>query len=548
MPKFVSPLAPTPVNSEIHKDLESSQSSDLNRDGQAFFKQKDSYEPAHVGSNILADRPLQDEVVDGQSANEYISPMDLLVGQMLPNIVNGQPVDGGRLAHKVDQALSMAEKNGDPVLYKQGMDTLATFCGLSLGKGLDIKGRDDVQTLFDNRQAHRFGLDAADVSDALAPRPTDGRRARIVATLNPEADQNTLDKMVAAGMEVARFNPAHADITTLRSCIQRVRQAGENNGRDVAIQIDLAGPKIRLGNFKNPNHQKFNDIFLIQGETVTLTTADILGDPKLLPVDYPTLAKDVRPGESIFMNDGTVHLRATKVREEGPNATGIVEAEVLEGGKVWDRKGINLPDSTLSVETITEADLEVLDGLLESVDMVALSFVRSASDIEQLKKEMKARGRVVPVIAKIERQEPLAELEAITQAADAVMVARGDLGVEIGYDKVPQVEARINALGNRYGKPTMVATEVLLSMAKGETRPSRADVHALNDAICHQGADMIMLGKETSFPDNPERVVQAAAKIIRQAEHDLWQAKTSEPSGGSLLSVLVQQHKASKGD
>lgn len=359
-----------------------------------------------------------------------------------------------------------------------------------------------------------------DPVEVFGPPPPDGRRTRIVATINPKATDVQLRDMIRAGLDVARFNSAHATPEELEAVMARVRLEAEKLGREVRIQLDISGPKIRLGKFENPENLEYNDIWLKTGDTVQLSSADKLGTPTRLPVDLESLGKDVKPGDRLFMNDGLVELRIEKVGQDA-EGNALVDAKVVQGGKVWDRKGINMPDSNLSLPTVTDEDLKYLDVLADDLDLLAVSFARKPEDILYAREQLRARGVDIPIIAKIERPEALANLETIAAVSDALMVARGDLGVEIGRENVPPAERRINALGNRLGKPTMVATEVLMSMAKGDARASRGDVEALYSAVYDQGADAVMLGKESSFPEKPGVVVREAALCIGRAELDL---------------------------
>ena len=339
------------------------------------------------------------------------------------------------------------------------------------------------------------------------------RRTRVVATINPKVTDLQLQQMVMAGMNVARFNTAHGNVDELIDLIQRTRKAAATVGMPMSIQVDLEGPKMRLGKFENPKGLEFNDIVLTAGQKLTLTSKDVLGNANLLPVSVSTLATDVKPGQPIFLNDGLVKLTVTSTNP----ADGTVEAEVMVGGKVWDNKGINLPQSKLSAPTITEADLANLTALLPHVDLVAPSFVRSAADVTFLRARMTDLGRVVPIIAKIERPEALDDIDAIALEADGLMVARGDLGVEIGFENVPEAEREVISVGHAYGKPVVVATEVLPSMTK-ELRPTHGESAALFSAVSDHDVEAIMLGKETSFAKDPAETVRAAIMLINRAE------------------------------
>lgn len=445
--------------------------------------------------------------------------------------------EAAAIAKSVDQVLRLAEMAGNPKAYADAKAVLKHLANLT-PQYIDAEGSKLLKQLLVRWDAHVFGTGAADPAEVFCGHPLADRRARIVATLNPKATEAQLGEMVAAGMDVARINTAHGSPEDLLALIQRFRSACATFGRSIPVEIDLPGPKIRLGKFANPKQLEFNDIFLNKGEKLTLTTAEVLGDPTLLPVEYPTLADDVKPGEPIYLNDGTVQLKASKVYKDA-QGNGVVEAEVAVPGKVWDRKGINLPGSSLSIKTITDDDIQILDKLLPAVDLVAPSFVRFASDVLELRAEMQKRGKVVPIIAKIERPEGMANLDQIAAVADGLMVARGDLGVEIGLENVPAAERRINAVGNVLGKPVMVATEVMMSMVK-DSRPTRGDVEGVYSAIHDQGADAIMLAKETTAGVNPAEVICTASLLISRAEKNL----AEEPFYPEKLKDLEETQKS----
>ncbi|MCC7073020.1 MAG: pyruvate kinase [Deltaproteobacteria bacterium] len=442
------------------------------------------------------------------------------------------------IVNTADETLRIADRFGNTAVFVQTKALLRHLAGLP-GTNIDEAGRAELTTLLARYDARPVGLQPFDPADIISQPPAKDRRTRIVATINPRATEAQLKKMITAGMDVARFNTAHGTVEEQVALMKRIRAAAASLGRPVSIQIDLEGPKIRLGKFANPQNLEFNDIWLKEGAKLQLTTNDVLGTSALLPVDYPTLCSDVKVGDPIFLNDGTVELTVLAVDKR----TGTVDAEVVLGGKVWDRKGINLPRSQLSVRTITDEDLANLGALLPHVDLVATSFVRGPEDVLFLRERMRALGRVVPIIAKIERPEGLQHLEQITMVADALMVARGDLGVEIGYENVPPAERRINAMGKLHGKPTIVATEVLMSMVKDPSRPSRGDVEGLYAAVFDRGADAIMLGKETSFPEHPGEVIAAANRVIEKAESerrlDPWRSGLPEPGAGASPTTIA---------
>jgi pyruvate kinase len=422
-------------------------------------------------------------------------------------------------ASKFNDVMVKAEAAGHPRAFTKAMALLQYMIG-DKGPGLDAGATKVLGELSAKWADHKFGSGAADPANVFSPAPPDGRRARIVATINPKVTPEQLRGMLRAGLNVARFNSAHAKPEKLEEVMALVRSEAEKLGKDVRIQLDISGPKIRLGKFENPDNLEFNDIWLKTGQTVELSNAPGLGTKTRLPVDLESFAADVKVGDRLFMNDGLVEIKVTK---EGTDADGnaLMEAEVVQGGKVWDRKGINMPDSDLSLPTITDDDKEVLKVLADDLDLLAVSFARKPEDIIEAREVLRGHGVDIPIIAKIERPEGMTNLESIAAVSDALMVARGDLGVEIGRENVPAAERAINDIGNRLGKPTMVATEVLMSMAKGDARATRGDIEAMYSAIHEQGADAVMLGKEASYPDDPSVVVREASIAIDRAEQDL---------------------------
>ena len=483
--------------------------------------------PRPFAKHALADALLamRTSVADATATGVLLSQQPGVSGNSLDKVVAA-----------VDDVLRLARTAGNPLAWGQAHALVKHLASLP-AVHIDAAARETMRTLLARVEATPLATTQPfDPADVFGPAPTRDRRARVVATINPKASDAQLRDMIAAGMDVARFNTAHGTIAEQIALMKRVRGAAAASGKTVTIQIDLEGPKIRLGKFANPNKLEFNDQILKTGEHVTLTTKDVLGSPQLLPVDFPTLCDDLHVGEPVFLNDGTVELRVTSIDK----AAGTLACDVVMGGKVWDKKGINLPQTQLSVRTITNEDVANLAALLPHVDLVASSFVREAADILFLRAKMTELGRVVPIIAKIERREGLENLDQIALVSDALMVARGDLGVEIGYENVPGAERRITAAGKLYGKPIMVATEVLMSMVKDPSRPSRGDVEGLYAAISDRGADAIMLGKETSFPAHPAEVVRAASRIMEKAEAERREA----PYQGGLDEPQTRQPEA----
>lgn len=332
------------------------------------------------------------------------------------------------------------------------------------------------------------------------------RRAKIVCTLGPATSTyEMVYELIDAGMNVARLNMSHGDYDAHEQRLDLVRRAAKEAGRPVGVFADLQGPKIRLGRFAD-------DMVILQpGARFTITTEDCWGDVNRCSTTLKTLTKDVSPGDEILVNDGAIHLRALEVTD-----TDVV-TEVIVGGPVSDNKGINLPGVAVSVPAMSEKDEQDLRWALEKgVDMVALSFVRSASDIEKVHEIMDEVGRRIPVIAKIEKPQAMADLTGIAQAFDAVMVARGDLGVELPFEDVPNAQQEIITVARMNAKPVIVATQMLESMISAP-RPTRAEATDVANAILN-GADAVMLSGETAMGKYPIEAVDTMARIIRKTE------------------------------
>ena len=312
-------------------------------------------------------------------------------------------------------------------------------------------------------------------------------------------------------MDVARLNMSHGDYADHESNLRNVRAASAATGRPVGVLADLQGPKIRLGRFASGKE------VLVEGATFAITTDDIAGDVNRCSTTFKGLPGDVQVGDSILIDDGRLMLRATEV-----TATDVI-TEVEVGGPVSNNKGINLPGVAVSVPAMSEKDTDDLRWALRNgVDMVALSFVRSAKDIEVVHQVMEEEGRRVPVIAKIEKPQAVENLDEIIDAFDAFMVARGDLGVELPLEEVPLVQKRIVTAARRWAKPVIVATQMLESMISSP-RPTRAEASDVANAIL-DGADAVMLSGETSVGEYPVVTVKTMARIVDNTEsHGLEQ-------------------------
>ncbi|TDC62723.1 pyruvate kinase, partial [Streptomyces hainanensis] len=332
------------------------------------------------------------------------------------------------------------------------------------------------------------------------------RRAKIVCTLGPATDSyERIVALVEAGMDVARLNLSHGAHREHELRYQRVRRAAEEKGRSIGILADLQGPKIRLGSFRE------GPVLLENGDEFTITTEDVAGDVNRCGTTYPGLVSDVRPGERILVDDGRVALEVTAV--EGPE----VRTVVVEGGLVSDHKGLNLPGVAVSVPALSHKDIEDLRWALRTgVDVIALSFVRSGDDIKDVHRVMAEEGRFLPVIAKIEKPQAEENLRDIVDAFDGIMVARGDLGVEVPLESVPLVQKRAVALARRNAKPVIVATQMLDSMIES-SRPTRAEASDVANAVM-DGTDAVMLSGETSVGRYPVETVRTMSRIVAAAE------------------------------
>ncbi|HSV64776.1 MAG TPA: pyruvate kinase [Mycobacteriales bacterium] len=332
------------------------------------------------------------------------------------------------------------------------------------------------------------------------------RRAKIVCTLGPAtATPERVAELVAAGMDIARLNFSHGSHADHARSYQMVRDAADASGRAVGILADLQGPKIRLGRFAA------GPVEWRPGDEVVITTENVPGTADRVSTTYRELPKDVVPGNRLLVDDGKLSLEV--VRVSGPD----VHLLVIEGGPVSDNKGLSLPGIAISVPTLSEKDAEDLRFALSlRVDVVALSFVRSPADAELCRAIMDEEGERVPLIAKIERPEAVELLPEIVQEFDAIMVARGDLGVELPLEQVPLVQKRAVQLARELARPVIVATQMLDSMIEN-SRPTRAEASDVANAVL-DGADAVMLSGETSVGRYPVESVQTMARIIETVD------------------------------
>lgn len=342
-------------------------------------------------------------------------------------------------------------------------------------------------------------------------------RTKIVATLGPSTNTDDMvEQLIRVGVDVFRVNCAHANHDEIGQIVRRVRRQAKRVGRVVGILADLQGPKIRVGKLKNSE-----PIYLKRGGKVIIdVTPDTIGETQKdgvvrIGTGYERLAKDVSAGERILLDDGNLEVKVTSV--DGPR----IHTRVVHGGMLIQSKGINLPGTSVSAGCLSKKDLADLSCVLKNeVDFVALSFVREASDVVELRRHIKKRNGDVHIIAKIERPEAVKNLAAILAEADALMVARGDMGVEMGPEAVPPVQKRIIELANQAKKPVITATQMLESMIVNP-RPTRAEASDVANAI-YDGTSAVMLSGETASGKYPVRTVKTMEKIVRSAEREAY--------------------------
>ncbi|SDM13101.1 pyruvate kinase [Streptomyces wuyuanensis] len=335
------------------------------------------------------------------------------------------------------------------------------------------------------------------------------RRAKIVCTLGPSTDSyEQIKALVDAGMDVARFNLSHGTYADHEERYHHVRKASDETGRSVGVLADLQGPKIRLGRFQE------GPVLLERGDEFTITVEPVEGDRDICGTTHAGLASDVTPGERILVDDGRVSLEVTAV--DGPR----VRTTVVEGGVISDHKGLNLPGVAVSVPALSDKDVDDLRWAIRTgADIIALSFVRTARDIEDVHRIMDEEGRRLPVIAKIEKPQAVDNIDDIVAAFDGLMVARGDLGVEMPLEQVPLVQKRAIKLARRNAKPVIVATQMLDSMIEN-SRPTRAEASDVANAVI-DGTDAVMLSGETSVGKHPVETVRTMSRIVEAAEQEI---------------------------
>ncbi|NPA42787.1 MAG: pyruvate kinase [Chlorobi bacterium] len=333
------------------------------------------------------------------------------------------------------------------------------------------------------------------------------KKTKVIATLGPATESYEIKKrMVEAGVNVFRINFSHADYASTEEQIRQIRQISKELGVYPGILADLQGPKIRIGEMEAP-------ALLEEGQTFTLTTRPVTGTAREARINYEALPREVKPGEIILLDDGKIQLEVVSTDTEQNIVT-----RVIQGGVLRSKKGVNLPDTDISIPALTPKDLQDLDFIARSdFDWLALSFVRSARDIVELKNLLKQKyDSDLPVIAKIEKPEAVKNIKSIIRVSDGVMVARGDLGIEIHVEKVPMIQKKIVKLARKHKKPVIIATQMMESMMENLI-PSRAEVNDVANSVM-DGADAVMLSGETSVGKHPVEVVERVTEIIRRVQ------------------------------
>lgn len=356
-------------------------------------------------------------------------------------------------------------------------------------------------------------------------------RTKIVCTIGPSSrNLRALEGLITAGMDVARLNFSHGTHQEHAAALAAVRRIAAACDRPVAILQDLAGVKIRIGDIAA------GSVLLETGSEVILTSRPVPGDAREISVTYPDLPKSVAPGDTLILADGDIELKVVDI--QGSN----IRCRVVVGGTLTAHKGINLPSRSLPAPGLTSKDRDDLDfGLAQGVEYVALSFVRSADNVFEARRFLEDRGRQVPLIAKIEKHEALEEIDAIIDAVDGIMVARGDLGIETPLEHVPFLQKMLIEKSNRAGKPVITATQMLRSMVENP-RPTRAEVADVANAIL-DGTDAVMLSEETASGRYPIEAARMMARIAtdaeRQAPFDVWHRRVESDRVQSLPDAVA---------
>jgi pyruvate kinase len=353
-------------------------------------------------------------------------------------------------------------------------------------------------------------------------------KTKIIATIGPATSSyEMLKKIIKAGVDVCRINFSHGSHEEHKKVIDNVKRINEELGTYISLLGDLQGPKLRIGEVEN------NKILLTKGETVILTTEKCVGTVEKLYINYPQLPKDVEKGERILLDDGKIELRISQTLDDKN-----IEAKVIYGGYLSSKKGFNLPETNVSMPCLTPKDLIDLEfALAQDLDWIGLSFVRHPEDVEELRDRINAAGSRAKIIAKIEKPQAVRFIDDIIEATDAIMVARGDLGVEMPMEKVPMIQKQIVAKCIIASKPVIIATQMMESMIENPT-PTRAETNDVANAVM-DGADAVMLSAETSVGKYPVNVVEAMEKILGITEFEwniYFKGKKPNPKSPTFLS------------
>jgi pyruvate kinase len=359
------------------------------------------------------------------------------------------------------------------------------------------------------------------------------RRVKIIATLGPASNEEAMiEKLARAGVDVFRINMSHASHDLLKQTVTRIRSVEERLKHPIGVLVDLQGPKLRVGKFAEGAVQ------LAQGATFILDSSDVPGTAERVQLPHPEILESVSVGDRLLLDDGKLQLKATRV------GGGAIETEVIYGGKLSDKKGVSLPDTLLPVGALTEKDhADLLAGLANEADWIALSFVQRPEDIIDVRKIVQGRAGVM---AKIEKPQAVERLEEIIKLCDAFMIARGDLGVEMPIETVPGLQKRMIRVARRYGKPVVVATQMLESMITSPV-PTRAEVSDVSIAV-FEGADAIMLSAESASGQYPVEAVSMMNKVAVSVENDVnyrgiirAQATEPEATAADAISAATRQ-------
>ncbi|MEL6307665.1 MAG: pyruvate kinase [Chloroflexota bacterium] len=342
------------------------------------------------------------------------------------------------------------------------------------------------------------------------------KHTKVVATIGPaSSDEETLRAMIRGGMDVARINFSHGDHETHGEVIARVRKVAEEENATIAILCDIQGPKIRIGTVSD------EPLMVEEGDKITLTLDEVPGEDYLISLPHPEFVQDIEAGTTLLLDDGNLQFEVKQTTNRN------MVCEVVIGGPLKSRKGVSAPNAKLTLSAITEKDKKDIEfALKQNTDYIAMSFVRTADDIRQLRWMMNFFGGDAAIIAKIEMREALENIEAIIEVVEGIMVARGDLGVETPAERVPYEQKRIISMCNKAGKPVITATQMLESMTRNP-RPTRAEASDVYNAII-DGTDAVMLSAESASGDYPIRAVEVMSEIARTAEAHIWDNRTAQ--------------------